>query len=52
MKNNEGIMVKAYMPSELSRIYNISHPTFTKWVNSIESEIGVRIGLYYNVKQV
>lgn len=52
MENKEGIMVQAYMPGELSRIYNISHPTFLKWVSSIESEIGIRIGQYYNVRQV
>lgn len=52
MKNKEGIMVQAYMPGELCRIYNISHPTFLKWVSSIESEVGIRIGQYYNIRQV
>lgn len=42
MKNKEGIMVQAYMPGKLSRIYNIGHPSFLKWVSSIESEIGIR----------
>lgn len=52
MKNNAGIMVQAYMPNELSKIYKISHPTFLKWVKSIESEIGERIGQYYTIRQV
>jgi hypothetical protein len=52
MKNKEGIMVQAYMPGELSRIYQISYPTFLKWVKSIESQVGVRMGQYYTAKQV
>jgi hypothetical protein len=52
MKNNEGIMVQAYMPGELSRIYKISHPTFLKWIKSIETDIGERIGQYYTIRQV
>jgi hypothetical protein len=52
MKNNNGVMVKPYLSSELSIIYSISHPTFTKWIKSIESELGKRVGAYYTVKQV
>ena len=50
--NNKGIMVKAYLPNELATIYGISHPTFTSWMKSIKSDIGVRVGKHYTVRQV
>jgi hypothetical protein len=52
MKTEKGIRVKPYMPSELSLIYTVSHPTLNKWLESIKDRIGRRIGQYYSVKQV
>ena len=52
MKNDSSIMVRPYLIKELSNIYGISHPTFKKWMKSIEHDIGTKVGLYYSVRQV
>ena len=52
MKTEKAIRVKPYMPSELSIIYSVSHPTLNRWLTSIKDKVGKRIGQYYSVKQV
>jgi len=52
MQNNNGILVRPYLLKELQNIYDISHPTFTKWMKSIEPQLGKKIGAYYTVRQV
>ncbi len=52
METVKSIKVQPYQVSELSVIYNISYPTMKKWIDSIENNIGARIGRYYSVAQV
>ena len=46
------IKLKAYSISELSEIYGCSSKTMRKWIRSVRPRVGVRVGHYYNPKQV
>ena len=48
----KSIEIKPYMPNELARFYQVSHPTFNKWVKGISEKLGKRNGQYFSVKQV
>lgn len=50
--NNKKIPIKAYLPSELARLYNVSHSTFNKWLKPFRDELGPRAGYFYNPYQV
>ena len=52
MSNETYIMVRPYMLSELTNIYNISPKTIRNWLKRIEHELGERHGRYYSAKQV
>ncbi|MES2565476.1 MAG: hypothetical protein V4565_01340 [Bacteroidota bacterium] len=48
----KSIEIKPYMSKELMSFYQVSHPTFTKWINGIADKLGKRNGAYWSVKQV
>jgi hypothetical protein len=48
----KSIEIKPYMPNELARFYQVSHPTFNKWIKGIAEKLGKRNGQYFSVKQV
>ena len=48
----KSIELKPYMPNELARLYQVSHPTLLKWIKGIGEKLGKRQGQYYSVKQV
>lgn len=54
MENSEkkSIEIKPYLNNELARFYQVSHPTFTKWMKGIADKVGKRNGAYWSVKQV
>jgi len=35
----KSIDIKPYMPNELARFYQVSHPTFNKWVKGISESL-------------
>lgn len=44
--------VRAYSVKELSAFYCVCERTFRKWISVFKSEIGERVGRYYNIRQV
>ena len=54
MENSEktSIQIKPYLSKELMKFYQVSHPTFTKWMKGIADKVGKRNGAYWSVKQV
>jgi uncharacterized protein YjcR len=52
MKAKSGIEIKPYSLRELAVMYGISVNTFKKWVKPYKSEIGQKVGRFYNAKQV
>jgi hypothetical protein len=45
------IQLKPYKLAELCGIYEVSKPTFRKWINELK-ELGKRNGHYYSIPQV
>ena len=52
MKQEESIKIKAYSKKELAGLYDISTKSLQTWLNSIEKDLGPRIGRFYTPKQV
>ena len=50
MKNS--IPIKPYTVLELARLYGISDRTMKKWLRPFESEVGEKLGYFYNIAQV
>jgi transposase len=50
--NTSVIEIKPYSIRELAEMYGISVNTFKKWVKPYKSEIGLKIGHFYNARQV
>jgi hypothetical protein len=46
------IEIKPYTHKELSGIYGVSKPTFTKWLLPFQDQIGERQGHFYTISQV
>ncbi len=50
--NTFRIEIKPYSIRELADMYGISVNTFKKWLKPHSSEIGPKIGHFYNARQV
>ena len=48
----KSIEVRPYMPGELAKLYQVSHPTILRWIKGLGDKIGKRDGQYYTTKQV
>ena len=44
--------VKPYTTKELAAIYNMSNKTFNRNIRAIRPHLGIRMGHFWNVKQV
>jgi hypothetical protein len=51
MKKNT-ILVRPYSLVELGALYSVCDRTMRKWIKPFETDLGERIGRYYNVAQV
>ena len=49
---NNLVAIKPYSMKELCKIYGIKTKTMQKWLKSIESELGRRIGQKYSIVQI
>ncbi|MBL7921665.1 MAG: hypothetical protein JST26_11245 [Bacteroidetes bacterium] len=54
MENSEKVTIelKPYLTKELIKFYQVTYPTFAKWMKGIEDKVGKRVGAYWSVKQV
>jgi hypothetical protein len=48
----ERFPLRAYRPSQLCSMYEVSRKTFLKWVTPFQNEIGERNGHFYTINQV
>lgn len=46
------VPTQPYTTDELSMLYGITSKTFLKWLEPFKTDIGQKIGWYYNVRQV
>lgn len=46
------IEIKPYLSKDLLRFYQVSYPTFNKWIDGIKDKVGKRNGAYWSSKQV
>ncbi len=44
--------LKGYTTAELCEMYEISKPTFLKWLKPFRNEIGEKKGHFFSVKQI
>ena len=51
-KEIKSIEIKPYRPNEMAKFYQVSYPTFLKWITAFKERLGERNGLYFSVKQV
>jgi len=54
MENSEKVTIeiKPYLTKELLKFYQVSYPTFNKWLKAFEDKVGKKNGAYWSVKQV
>ena len=52
MKSKKFILVKPYNSTQLAELYGVSTMTFYRWMKPFKSQLGKRIGYYYQVRQV
>lgn len=50
-ENTTGI-VRPYQKKDLERLYGVSPFILNTWLKPFETELGERVGLYYNTRQV
>lgn len=52
MTTEKMILLKPYSLKELADIYEVDWRTFKKWLKPFDTEIGKKVGRYYNIPQV
>lgn len=51
-ENTNTAIVRPYQKKDLERLYGVSSFILNTWLKPFEIELGERIGLYYNTRQV
>jgi hypothetical protein len=46
------VPIRAYTHKELAALYDVSWPTFQRWLEPHAEVIGPKLGHFYNAKQV
>ena len=52
VKQKKDFVLKPYNKKELALLYPVSVFIFSKWLNTIEKQLGKPLGRLYNVEQV
>jgi hypothetical protein len=52
MENTKLAPLKAYNTQQLAKLYEVTYPTFMKWIKPFESQIGKKNGQLFLIKQV
>lgn len=52
LRRRNVISVRPYMLKELAHLYGVSGRTVKNWIRPFKSEVGIKTGRYYSIRQV